>query len=194
MSWAAATAAFKVAAPYIAAGTGVVSAFSTIQAGKQQKEMYKLQARQAQLKASREALQYEQQGNQVLERLLQNNASAAARGFAGGVSGFSGSAKLVQERSEKVAGRDVQIMQEGARSAISFGEIQSNMLREAGDQALKGAYFDAIAKLGETAFMTAYTMPGGDGINVAKDAGISSFNPATNLDTFYKPGIYLPRA
>ena len=191
MSWAAAVAAVKVAAPYIAAGTGVVSAYSTIQAGKAQKSMYNLQAKQAQLKAQRDALQFEQQGNQVLERLLQNNASAAARGFAGGVSGFSGSAKLIQERSEKVAGRDVQITQEGARSAISFGEIQSNMLREAGNQAMQGAYFDAFAKLGEAAYMTAYTMPGGKGINVVKDAGISSFNPATNLDTFYKKGIYL---
>jgi hypothetical protein len=191
MSWAAAVAAVKVAAPYIAAGTGVVSAYSTIQAGKAQKSMYNLQAKQAQLKAQRDALQYEQQGNQVLERLLQNNASAAARGFAGGVSGFSGSAKLTQERSERVAGRDLQIVQEGARSAVSFGEIQSNMLRQAGDQAMQGAYFDAFAKIGEAAFMTAYTMPGGDGINVAKDAGISSFNPATNLDTFYKKGIYL---
>lgn len=191
MSWAAAISAVKVAAPYIAAGSSVMSAFSTIQAGKAQKSMYELQARQAQLKAQRDALQYEQQANQVLERLLANNASAAAKGFAGGVSGFSGSAKLIQERNERVAGRDVAIMQEGAKSAQSFGEIQSNMLREAGDQAVRGSYFDAFAKLGEAAFMASYTMPGGDGINVTKQAGISSFSPATNLDTFYKKGIYL---
>lgn len=160
MSWAAATAAFKVAAPYIAVGTGALSAVSAIQSGQAQKRMYDLQAKQAQLKAQRDALQYEQQGNQVLERLLQNNASAAARGFAGGVSGFSGSAKLIQERSEKVAGRDVQIMQEGAKSAISFGEIQSNMLQSAGKEAVRGSYFDAIGKLGEAAFMYATLSPG----------------------------------
>jgi hypothetical protein len=157
----------KMAAPYVLAGSGVVSAFQTIQAGKNQNEMYRLQARQAQLKASRDALQYEQQGNQVLERMLSNNATAAAKGFAGGVQGFSGSAKLIQARNEKVAGRDLQIMQESAKSAISFGEIQANMLREAGEQAQSGAYFDAFAKLGETAFMASYTMPGGD---VAKTA------------------------
>lgn len=152
----------KMAAPYVLAGSGVVSAFQTIQAGKSQNEMYKLQARQAELKASRDALQYEQQGNQVLERLLANNATAAAKGFAGGVQGFSGSAKLIQARNEKVAGRDLQIMQEGAESAISFGKIQADMLREAGAQAQSGSYFDAFAKLGETAFMAAYVMPGGD--------------------------------
>lgn len=160
MSWAAATAAFKVAAPYIAVGTGALSAVSTIQAGQTQKRIYDLQAKQAQLKAQRDALQFEQQGNQVLERLLQNNASAAARGFAGGVSGFSGSAKLTQERSERVAGRDLQIVQEGARSAISFGEIQSAMLKDAGKEAVRGSYFNAIGKLGEAAFMYATLAPG----------------------------------
>jgi hypothetical protein len=119
----------KMAAPYVFAASSAASVFQTLQAGKAQNEMYKLQARQAQLKASRDALQYEQQGNQVLERMLANNATAAAKGFAGGVSGFSGSAKLIQERNEKVAGRDLQIMQEGAKSAISFGDIQASMLR-----------------------------------------------------------------
>ena len=138
---------------YVAIASSVLSAVGSIQQGKQQKEMFKLQAAQADLKSRRDALQYEQQANQVLERLLANNATGAAKGFAGGVSGFSGSAKLVQERSERVAGRDIAIMQEGAKSAISFGEIQANMLREAGDQAVRGSYFDAIAKLGTAAYM-----------------------------------------
>jgi hypothetical protein len=83
--------------------------------------------------------------------VLQNNATAAAKGFAGGVSGFSGSAKLIQERSTKVAGKDVGVLQEGAKSALSFGEIQSNMLNEAAKDAITGSYFDAIGKLGMAA-------------------------------------------
>jgi hypothetical protein len=146
---------------YVAIASSVLSAVGSIQQGKAQKEMYKLQASQAELKAKRDALQYEQQANQVLERLLANNATAAAKGFAGGVSGFSGSAKLIQERSERVAGRDVAIMQEGSKSAISFGEIQANMLREAGDQAVRGSYFDAISKLGTAAYAYDQTRTGG---------------------------------
>lgn len=145
---------------YVAIASSVLSAVGSIQQGKAQKEMYKIQASQAELKAKRDALQYEQQANQVLERLLANNATAAAKGFAGGVSGFSGSAKLVQERSERVAGRDVAIMQEGAKSAISFGEIQANMLRDAGEQAVRGSYFDAIAKLGTAAYAYDQTRTG----------------------------------
>jgi 1-aminocyclopropane-1-carboxylate deaminase/D-cysteine desulfhydrase-like pyridoxal-dependent ACC family enzyme len=158
MTWA--VTAFKVAAPYIAAGSQVISAFQSLQAGRQQSEAYKLQARQAQLKAQRDALQYEQQGNLVLENLLKVNATAAAKGFASGTQGFSGSAKLTQERSEKVAGRDLQIMQQGAKEAASFGEIQSAMLTEAADQAVTGSYFDAISKVGTAAYLYTTLKPG----------------------------------
>jgi hypothetical protein len=148
------------AIPFIAAGASVMSAVGSIRQGKQQATMYRMQAQQATLKANRDALQYEQQANSVLERVLQNNATAAAKGFAGGVSGFSGSAKLIQERSTKVAGKDVGVLQEGAKSALSFGEIQSNMLNEAAKDAITGSYFDAIGKLGTAAMAYQSGRPG----------------------------------
>jgi hypothetical protein len=163
---------------YVAIASSVLSAVGSIQQGQQQKQMYKLQAKQVDLKARRDALQYEQQANLVLERMLQNNATASAKGFAAGVQGFSGSAKLIQERNEKVAGRDIQIMQEGAKSAISFGEIQANMLREAGSQAMKGAYFDAFAKLGTAA--VAYNQTAKGSVSTQKTVPVieKSFNAA----------------
>ena len=136
---------------FIAIAASAVSAIGSLQQGQQQAKMYRLQAQQAELKSTRDALQYEQQANSVLDRLLQNNATAAAKGFAGGVSGFSGSAKLIQERSTKVAGRDFGILQEDARGALSFGEVQSSMLNEAASTAITGSYFDAIGKLGMAA-------------------------------------------
>jgi len=151
MTWA--VTAFKVAAPYLAAGSQVLSAFQSLQAGKQQSKMYELQAQQAKLKASRDALQYEQQANQVFSRLMQTNATAAARGFASGIEGFSGSAKLIQEKNAELAGKDVATLQEGAKSAVSFGDIQSSMLTEAADQAITGSYFDAISKVGTAAYL-----------------------------------------
>lgn len=155
-----AVAFLKLAAPYIATATSVASAFQSLSAGKAQSDMYKLQAKQAQLKASRDALQYEQQANMVYERLLQTNANAAARGYAGGVQGFSGSAKLIQERNEKVAGRDINILDTGAKEAKSFGEVQADMLRSAADQAVSGSYFDALSKIGTAAFMYSTLKPG----------------------------------
>lgn len=145
---------------FVAIAATVLSAAGSIEQGKAQKRAYNLQAKQADVRSRREALQYEQQANQVFERMLQNNATASARGFSGGVSGFTGSAGLVQQRSEKVAGRDIAILQEGSKSAISFGEIQSNMLKEAGSQAMRGAYFDAIGKLGMAAASYGQTASG----------------------------------
>jgi len=148
------------AAPYIAAGSSLLSAVGSIRQGQQQAEMYQLQAQQAVLKGQRDALQYEQQANSVLDRLLQTNAVAAAKGFAGGVSGFSGSAKLIQDVNQKRAGKDVGVLQEGGKTALSFGEIQGNMLTEAADQAITGSYFDAIGKIGTAAYMYGQTATG----------------------------------
>lgn len=160
MTWAAVTAAVKVAAPYIAVGSAGLSAIGSIRQGQQQAQMYELQAQQAKLKGERDALQYEQQANGVLDRLLQTNAVAAAKGFAGGVSGFSGSAKLIQNVNQKRAGKDIGVLQEGAKSAQSFGDIQSMMLTEAADNAITGSYFDAFASIGQGAFMYSQLSPG----------------------------------
>jgi hypothetical protein len=122
--------------------------------------MYELQAQQAKLKGERDALQYEQQANSVLDRLLQTNAAAAAKGFAGGVSGFSGSAKLIQDVNQKRAGKDVGVLQEGGRTAQSFGDIQSMMLTEAADNAITSSYFDAFASVGKAAYMYGQIKPG----------------------------------
>lgn len=183
-------AAVKIAAPYIAAGSQVLSAFQTLQAGQAQSEMYKLQAKQTQLKAARDRLQYEQQANQVFERVLMTNAAAAARGYAGGVQGLSGSAKLIQQRNEKVAGRDIEILQEGSRSAKSFGDVESTMLRSAADQAVTGSYFDAIGKIGTAAYMYNQLAPGSAPSGTV--SGGSGFAINYN-DPFMGTGVKLPR-
>lgn len=183
---ATAIAFFKVAAPYIAAGSQVAGAFQALSAGRAQSDMYKLQAQQARLKASRDALQYEQQANMVFERMLGTNATAAARGFAGGVQGLSGSARLIQERNEKVAGRDIQVMQEGSKTALSYGEAQSMMLKSAADTAVSGSYFDAIGKLGTAAFMYSQLAPG-DTSTVTGGTSI----PINYSDPFLKKGLQL---
>lgn len=188
MTWA--ITAVKIAAPYIAAGSQVIGAFQTLQAGRAQSEMYKLQAKQMQLKAARDRLQYEQQANMVFERVLMTNATAAARGYAGGVQGLSGSAKLIQQRNEKVGGRDIEILQEGSRSAKSFGDVESAMLRSAADQAITGSYFDAIGKIGTAAYMYNQLAPGSAPSGTV--SGGSGFAINYN-DPFMGTGVKLPR-
>jgi hypothetical protein len=187
---AAAIPIITAAAPYISAGSSILGAFGAIRQGKQQAAMYKLQGQQAQLKASRDQLQYEQQANQTMGRLLQTNAAAAARGFASGVSGFSGSAKLVQERNEFVAGKDIGVLQESGKAAKSFGDIQASMFREAADQAVTSSYFDAIGKIGSAAFSFSKTGIGEKALSSSAEnvASPIQFGMQSN-----KYGVQLPR-
>jgi len=187
---AAAIPIITAAAPYISAGSSILGAFGAIRQGRQQSEMYKLQGQQAQLKASRDQLQYEQLANQSLQRLQQTNAAAAARGFAGGVSGFSGSAKLVQDVNAMRAGKEIGVLQESGKAARSFGEIQASMFEEAADQAVTSSYFDAIGKIGSAAFAFSKTGIGekalsGSAENVASPI---KFGMQSN-----KYGVQLPR-
>lgn len=142
-----------------AAALSAASAVQSIQQGKAQKTAYELQAQQTQLKAQRDALQYEQAALDTYRKLSITNANAAARGFSGGVNGFSGSAKLVQQVNETRAGRDINILEQNKQFGLTFGDIQANILEDAGDQAVRGSYFDAASKLGTAIYMYNYQAP-----------------------------------
>ena len=92
-------------------------------------------------------MQYEQEANLKLRQLQQINGAAAARGFAGGISGFQGSAGLTQSISEKMAGQDIASLQAAATTSRTFGEIQGAMLIDAGNLAAQGHYADAASSM-----------------------------------------------
>ena len=145
----------------VSAVSSAAGALQALQQGKYQAAMYELQGEMALAKAQRDAVNAEIQANDVLRKLRQTNSAAIARGFAGGVSGFSGSAKLVQEVNEKFAGRDFKNLQIAAKEKRSFGEIQKMMFEEAADAAVSSSRFDAFTKLASAAATTYALMPGG---------------------------------
>ena len=145
----------------VSAASSAAGALQSLQQGRYQAAMYELQGEMALAKAQRDAVNAEIQANDVLRKLRQTNSAAIARGFAGGVSGFSGSAKLVQEVNEKFAGRDFKNLQIAAEEKRSFGEIQKMMFEEAADAAVSSSRFDAFTKLASAAATTYALMPGG---------------------------------
>ena len=145
----------------VSAVSSAAGALQALQQGKYQAAMYELQGEMALAKSQRDAVNAEIQANDVLRKLRQTNSAAIARGFAGGVSGFSGSAKLVQEVNEKFAGRDFKNLQIAAKEKRSFGEIQKMMFEEAADAAVSSSRFDAFTKLASAAATTYALMPGG---------------------------------
>lgn len=145
----------------VSAASQAMSAVQALQQGRAQAAMYELQGEMAQAKAQRDAVNAEIQANEVLRKLRSTNSAAIARGFAGGVSGFSGSAKLIQEVNEKYAGRDFKNLQIEAKEKRSFGDIQRMMFEEAADAAISSSRFDALTKVASAAMTTAQLMPGG---------------------------------
>lgn len=145
----------------VSAASSAMGAVQALRQGQYQSAMYELQGEMALAKYERDAVNAELQANEVLRKLRQTNAAAIARGFAGGVSGFSGSAKLVQEVNERYAGRDFKNLQVAAKEKRSFGQIQNMMFQEAADAAVESSMFDALTKVASAAITTSKLMPGG---------------------------------
>ena len=124
-----------------------LQAFNAIQAGNARGRQLHLQGAQANLEGQQRALAEEQKANIILDRLNQTNAAAVARGFAGGVQAFEGSAALVQQTNVKRAGKEFQISMEGATAAERMGQIQMSMYASAANQAEKQGYFNAAVAL-----------------------------------------------
>ena len=136
-----------------------LSAANAISAGNARGRQLHLQAEQASLESKQRALQSEQQANMVLDKLNQTNSAAVARGFAGGVQAFEGSAALVQQTNVKRAGKEFQITMENATAAERMGQIQMSMYASAANQAEKQGYFQAAMSLASAGYQ--YSQLGG---------------------------------
>tara|TARA_R110000822_G_scaffold165150_1_gene305706 strand:+ start:658 stop:1176 length:519 start_codon:yes stop_codon:yes gene_type:complete len=156
------------------AGT-VFSAVQSMKQGAAQKSQYQIKAAQAKAKAERDSANALIEGNNVLNKLKETNAQAVATGFAGGVSGFSGSSALIQQINETYAGRDLRQLDLSARERLTFGQIQSEMFLEAGDMAEDSATFDALTSLTTGAISTMTLMPGSTTSGPVAKAG--SYSP-----------------
>lgn len=174
----------------ISAASTALSAVQALRQGQYQGGMYELQGEMALAKAERDAVNAELQANEVLRNLRRTNAAAIARGFAGGVSGFSGSAKLIQDVNEQYAGRDFKNLQVAAKEKRSFGQIQNMMFQEAADAAVESSIFDALTTVASGA-ITAYKLESGGifGGSPTPDAvpGFSGYSSQVGMDLMQGP-------
>ena len=130
-----------------AAALAAVSAVGSIQQGKAQRSNYQIQAAQTRVDSERKAIQYEFQGNQILQRINAANASVVARGFAGGTQGFEGSAGLIQAINNTRGGKEFAFALGNSDAVRRGGLIQATLYESAGRTAERAGYFDAAGKL-----------------------------------------------
>lgn len=150
------SSAFSAIKPYMEIISPISTALqgvNAIQAGQTQASMYKLQQLQLQAKVQNDRLNLTRQGNDVLRRLMQANASAAARGYAGGVKSYEGSSALLMDVNEKYAGNDMETIQQNISTSGTYGQIQDSMLAAASEKAVTGSYYDAFASVGKAAYL-----------------------------------------
>jgi hypothetical protein len=150
------SSAFSAIKPYmeiISPIAQVAQGINSIMAGQTQADMYRLQQLQLKAKIDNDRLNYTRQGNDVLRRLMQANASAAARGYAGGVKSFEGSSALLMDVNEKYAGNDMETIQQNIATSGTYGQIQDSMLSNASDKAVTGSYYDFFTSVGKAAYL-----------------------------------------
>jgi hypothetical protein len=136
---------------WVAVAMAVVSAYGSIKEGQDKKNYYDQLAAQTRVETERKAIQYEFQGNQILQRTNAANAAAIAKAFSGGVSAFDGSAQLVQQVTNQRGGKEFAFALSGADSARRNGLIQASLYEGAGVTAERTGYFNAAGKLGGAA-------------------------------------------
>lgn len=137
----------------VAIALAVVSAYGSIKEGQDKKKYYNQQAAITRIETERKAIQYEFQGNQILQRTNAANAAVIARGFAGGVNAFDGSAALIQTVNSTRGGKEFALALSNAEGQRRNGLIQASLYEDAGATALRTGYFSAAAKLGMAASM-----------------------------------------
>jgi hypothetical protein len=135
----------------VAIALAVVSAYGSIKEGQDKKKYYNQQAAITRIETERAAIKYEFQANQILQRTNAANAAVIARGFAGGVNAFDGSAGLIQSVNSTRGGKEFAFALSGAEGQRRNGLIQASLYEDAGATAERTGYFNAAGKLGMAA-------------------------------------------
>tara|TARA_R110000787_G_scaffold280402_1_gene391118 strand:- start:4 stop:660 length:657 start_codon:yes stop_codon:yes gene_type:complete len=143
--------AYQAVKPYtsiLSAGSSVLQGIGAYRQGQAMQSQYDLQSLQVQAQNEITRLNWINDATDRTRRLMAANASALARGYAGGVSGLSGSVKLITKTSEEDYIRDMQMAEFNQESSDNFASAESALLRTAGKTAISGSKFEALGYIG----------------------------------------------
>ena len=143
---AAAVAPSLFSASNLSMASSAFSAISSVSQGAAQADYYRLQGSQAELQGRQNALNYNRQAFQLLERQQRLAGTVRARAVAGGVDPLSGSPMTVEQANAYRAGNEIQILNENAQLAMSGGLAISQSFQSAASSAEEYGLMSGIAK------------------------------------------------
>lgn len=138
------------------------SAISSVSQGYAQADYYRLQGSQAELQGRQNALNYNRQAYQLLERQQRLAGTVRARAVAGGVDPLSGSPMSVEQSNAYRAGNEIEILKENAQLAQSGGLAISQSFNAAANASEQFGLMSAVGKglLGAAVYQTTKLPPG----------------------------------
>jgi len=131
---------------------GVLTAYSSFRGGQYARAEYDAKAAQERLRGRSQALQYKQQGINVLRQLNENLASTVARAAAGGVDPLSGSALNLQNYAMREGARDYNQSRDNAIIATGMAEYQAKQYKAAGSAAFRQGVLGALTSAATTTY------------------------------------------
>ena len=131
---------------------GVLTAYSSFRGGQYARAEYDAKAAQERLRGRSQALQYKQQGINVLRQLNENLASTVARAAAGGVDPLSGSALNLQNYAMREGVRDYNQSRDNATIATGMAEYQAKQYKAAGSAAFRQGVLGAVTSAATTTY------------------------------------------
>lgn len=162
---AARTAAttFQTIKPYMSAaatGTQILGGVNAIRQGRYTAEMNKIQQMELENKKRVAQLNAAKNANDLTRKVLQDNATVIAMGFAGGVNAFDGSALFRQNKNLQFYAKDLAVNEYNKNITGTFADANIEMLNLARDEALTGSKFEALSYVGNAAYMYEKTRTG----------------------------------
>ena len=137
----------------------VIGAIGQIQAGRAQEKIYQAQAQQEEIRGRTEAIRARSEGVKTLDSIRRTMSTINARGAAGAIDPFSGSAGSLQAYALREGYTEFDISQENAKLAAASAGFQANIYRASGAAAKQAGLFQAIGTVGQ-AGMSYYSLTG----------------------------------
>jgi hypothetical protein len=127
--------------------SSAVSAIGSVSAGNAQADAMRLQATNQIIQGNAQSMEYQRQGLSVMRRVQETEATIRARGAAGGIDPFSGSAGVLGDLAFSRGADEYNWARDNASSAVMAGQSNASAYRSSASSMETAGYMNAGTSL-----------------------------------------------